>query len=342
MNRVRAHMFSGLFSGAFLTALFLVFIPAMAAAAQVPVSGRYDTRMRYVAYNPGQVVHLSTLIGDTLVVSFAPTETVVAVAETDTIHLAAVPKGNYLFLKPSAALTLQPIIVLTQRQDGSLRRYVFEIETETETVKDAGIGNGANGVFFSVQFTYPADEAAATAARQAAAAAQTAKLNELALVKAQNAAAASLLAQQRTDPFSGPRNYKYVAKGDRSLTPVAVWDNGYSTVLQFPGNERIPAIFVIDPDGKEATASYSVHGNAVQVGQTAREIRLRDGDTVLNIYNLAYNRVGQNPGTGTTSPEVRRVVDNGAGNGSGAASNGTGDDSGAVDNGTGDGSDASP
>ena len=49
-------------------------------------------------------------------------------AGPDTIHLAAVPKGNYLFLKPSAPLPLQPMIVLTQRPDGSLRRYVFEIE----------------------------------------------------------------------------------------------------------------------------------------------------------------------------------------------------------------------
>ncbi len=114
------------------------------------------------------------------------------------------------------------------------------------------------------------------------------------------------------------RNYKYVAQGNSSLTPITVWDNGYSTVLQFPGNERIPAIFVIDLDGKEATASYSVSGNTVQVGQTAREIRLRDGDTVLNIFNLGYNTVGQNPGTGTTSPEVTRVINSSPTNETGA------------------------
>jgi type IV secretion system protein VirB9 len=66
---------------------------------------------------------------------------------------------------------------------------------------------------------------------------------------------------------------------------------------------------VIDPDGKEATAAYSVDGSTVQVGETARELRLRDGDTVLNIYNLGYNAVGSNPGTGTTSPDVVRVID---------------------------------
>jgi type IV secretion system protein VirB9 len=297
MRGARALLFSGL--------MMACALPSLAHAEQDPMSGSFDTRMRYVAYNPGQVVHLSTIVGDTMVVSFAPTETVTSVAETDTIHLAAVPKGNYLFLKPNAPLALQPIIVLTQRADGSLRRYVFEIET----VNAATTANGADGVFYSVQFTYPADEAAAAAVRAKAEAARIAQLNQEALSRAEKTAATSILNNQRTDPFIGPRNYRYVAQGDRSLAPLAVWDNGYSTVIQFPGNTRIPSIFVIDPDGKEATATYSVDGNTVQIGQTAREVRLRDGDTVLNIYNLGYNTVGGNPDTGTTSASVQRVID---------------------------------
>jgi type IV secretion system protein VirB9 len=297
MRGARALLFSGL--------MMACALPSLTHAEQDPMSGSFDTRMRYVAYNPGQVVHLSTIVGDTMVVSFAPTETVTSVAETDTIHLAAVPKGNYLFLKPSAPLALQPIIVLTQRADGSLRRYVFEIET----VNSASTSNGADGVFYSVQFTYPADEAAAATARANAEAARIAQLNQEALSRAEKTAATSILNNQRTDPFIGRRNYRYVAQGDRSLAPLAIWDNGYSTVIQFPGNTRIPSIFVIDPDGKEATATYSVDGNTVQIGQTAREVRLRDGDTVLNIYNLRYNTVGGNPDTGTTSASVQRVID---------------------------------
>jgi len=272
---------------------------------EMPVSGSDDSRMRYIAYDAGQVVHLSTTVGSTLVVGFSPTETVTAVAETDTIHLAAIPKGNYLFFKPSAALPLQPIIVLTQRPDGSLRRYVFEMQT----VADPTTANGADGVFYSVQFTYPADVAAAALADRAARW-QTYKITA---AKAAASAASALLAAENTNPFIGDRNYRYVAQGDKSLTPVIVFDNGYSTVFQFPGNERLPGIFIVDPDGKEATASYSVTAGDVEVGETAREFRLRDGDTVLNVYNLGYNTVGQNPGTGTTSPDVSRIVTGGSG-----------------------------
>lgn len=299
---------STLLSGLVLINVAACFVtPRPVRAEQLPATGAYDTRMRYVAYNPGQVVHLSTVVGDTMVITFAPSETVTSVAETDSLHLAAVPKGNYLFLKPSAALVLQPIIVLTQRQDGMLRRYVFEIETVTSSIS----GNGADGIFYSVQFTYPGDEAAAAAAREAAEAAKIAQLNEEALQRATQQAALAVLDAQRTNPFAGPRNYKYVAQGDRNLVPLAVWDNGYSTVLQFATNARIPAIFVIDPDGKEATASYAVDGGTVQIGQTVRELRLRDGATVLNIYNLGFDTVGGNPGTGTVSPQVTRVVEQG-------------------------------
>ncbi len=81
-----------------------------AFANQLPQHGALDSRMRYVAYNPGQVVHLSTEIGATLVVGFSDKESVDAVAETDTTHLSAMPKGNYLFFRPTAALTLQPVV----------------------------------------------------------------------------------------------------------------------------------------------------------------------------------------------------------------------------------------
>jgi len=284
-------------------------LSAAAHADQTPLQDRYDSRMRVVAYNPGQVVHLSTTVGATMVLSFGADESVTAVAEADTLHLAALPKGNYLFLKPNAPLPLQPVIVLTQLRDGGLRRYVFEFQT----VPTSSTADGADGVFYSVQFSYPAQEAAAAAARARAEAARVAQLNAEAEQKAQQTAANAIMSSERTDPYVGPRNYRYIAQGSASLAPVAIWDNGYSTVMQFPGNTAIPSVFVLNPDGKEATATYSVHGNTVEIAQTAREIRLRYGGTVLNIYNLGYNTVGQNPGTGTVSPSVTRVLSSNAG-----------------------------
>jgi type IV secretion system protein VirB9 len=114
--------------------------------------------------------------------------------------------------------------------------------------------------------------------------------------------------QGARDLFLGDRNWHYIAQGDRSLLPLEVFDNGYSTVFRFPGNVRIPSVFVINPDGKEATPNYAVKGDLVQVDSVARGWRLRDGQTVLAVWNRAFDPVGKNPETQTTSPNVQRVI----------------------------------
>ncbi len=286
-----------------VTAIGLGCLAMPSLADQLPRRDQYDSRMRYVPYNEGQVVHLSTQVGATLVVGFSDKETVSAVAETDSVHLASIPKGNYLFFKPGAALSLQPVVVLTTLPDGKQRRYVFEIQTVTAPT----MANGATGVYYSVQFTYPEEIQKADAAKEAVAV----QARLAAAASAEQARAQYLLQKPTLDPNSTGNNWRYVARGDHSLTPIAVFDNGYSTVFRFPQNERIPAIFVVNPDGKEAIAPYSVSGGYAQVGMTAKEFRLRDGGTVLDVYNLGYSTMGVNPATGTVSGDVQRVVKGG-------------------------------
>jgi type IV secretion system protein VirB9 len=273
-------------------------------ANQDPAPGQEDARMRYLAYDPDQVVHLSTAVGATLVVGFGAKETVTAVAVTDSKDLKAMPKGSFLFFKSQEALALQPVIVLTSTEGGAMRRYVFEITT----VPAVSLGVDAPGIYYSVQFTYPVQEAEQ---RRVLVAAQAAK--NFAALQARKARYELQLAHQTMeerarDPFSGDRNWHYIAQGDRSLLPLEVFDNGYSTVFRFPGNVRIPSVFVINPDGKEATPNYAVKGDLVEVDSVARGWRLRDGQTVLAVWNQAFDPVGKNPETETTSPNVQRVL----------------------------------
>lgn len=279
-------------------------LASQAGAEEDPVPGQQDARMRYLAYNPDQVVHLSTAVGATLVVGFGAKETVTAVAVTDSKDLKAMPKGSFLFFKSQEILPLQPVIVLTSDEGGHMRRYVFEITT----VPAASLGVDTPGIYYSVQFTYPADEAES---RRVLAATQAAK--GLAASRARAAQRQLQLAHQKMDqeardPFSGDRNWHYVAQGDRSLLPLEVFDNGYSTVFRFPGNARIPSVFVVNPDGKEATPNYAVKGDLIEIDSVARGWRLRDGHTVLAVWNRAFDPVDKNPGTQTTSPNVQRIV----------------------------------
>jgi type IV secretion system protein VirB9 len=109
--------------------LCAVVLASPAWAKEDPVPGQKDARMRYLAYDPDQVVHLSTAVGATLVVGFGAKESVTAVAVTNSKDLKAMPKGSFLFFKSQQALALQPVIVLTATEGGEMRRYVFEITT---------------------------------------------------------------------------------------------------------------------------------------------------------------------------------------------------------------------
>ena len=57
-------------------------------------------------------------------------------------------------------------------------------------------------------------------------------------------------------------------------------------------------------DGRGSAAGLE----AVVVPGTAPEWRLRDGHTVLDIYDLKYNPTGATPGTHTISPDVEREM----------------------------------
>ncbi|MBP2238887.1 type IV secretion system protein VirB9 [Sinorhizobium kostiense] len=283
---------------AFFTLACLLFITVGARAEDTPTAGKLDPRMRYLAYNPDEVVRLSTAVGATMVVTFGANETVTAVAVSNSNDLAALPRGNYLFFKASRVLPSQPVIVLTA-SDAGMRRYVFSISAKTMS----GLDKEQPELYYSVQFAYPVDEAAARR-KQAEQTSAAYRLRAEALYQRR---AQDLLDKPASDSPSA-NNWRYVAQGDRSLMPLEVFDNGITTVFRFPGNVRIPSIYTINPDGKEATANYSVKGDYVEIPSVARGWRLRDGDTVLCIWNSAYDPIGRDPGTGTVRPDVWRVL----------------------------------
>lgn len=262
-------------------------LAVQASAEERPTAGLKDPRMRSIAYDPHQVVRLSTRVGSTLVVSFSADEKITAVAVADKNFILS-PRDNFLFMKSQSELPSQPIIVLTQGPKG-VRRYILEVEAVAKMARKSDH-------YYSVEFTYPDDEAASAKDR---------------LETQQERLAAAAFAptdDTKNQPLIGAINWRYVAQGDRTLMPLDVLDNGFSTAFRFPGNTRIPGIFRIDPDGKEATANYSVKGDYIIVSSVASGWRLRDGETVLCVWNRAYDKIGTSPETGTVSPDVKRIT----------------------------------
>ncbi len=172
-----------------------------ALAVQTPHAGRYDARVRVVAYNPMNVVRV---IGGTFAsteIMFAPGETITQVAIGDADCWLAAPTGNLLFLKPTEVRAPTNAQVVTKRPDGSVRSYQFELVAHAGTAD-----HPAEGAQFAINFTYPDD------ARQAAEEAD----------RKQQVNADEQVAQNRlaVDFFYGPRNWRYTAQGSTAIQPL--------------------------------------------------------------------------------------------------------------------------
>ena len=147
---------------------------------------------------------------------------------------------------------------------------------------------------FGINFAYPGDMAEAR--RKAAA-------EKAAQIEAEKT-------RQRLDVecFYGRATGHTRRKAQPRSSRPKVSDNGETTAFRFPGNTPQPAIYQMTPDGKEQIATPSRCGDDCHcprhgaAGGCAWATRSSTSGTSASMP------VGQNPFTGTTSPEVVRSI----------------------------------
>ena len=285
------------------------------AQVEPPVCPGGDSRIRCVAPGANQVVLLRARPGASLVIELPAGERVLAVPVSDNTlmrgraggsvpeasvrfgedegasvdgNLAVAVRGTAVVLKPFVPLSPQPFFVLTER-DGLQHRYAFELRADT----DATIP-----FYYSVRVRNVVAEETERRERTRA----EAREREQRLAR-------DRLVQSSAEPCASIPgiNFRYVAQGDPALAPAQICDDGRSTFLRFPGNQRLPGIFTTLPDGREAGVNFSTsQGGWVMVHEHAPMLRLRDGGRVLCLINRSYDRRGRNAGTGTSAPDVSR------------------------------------
>lgn len=84
------------------------------------------------------------------------------------------------------------------------------------------------------------------------------------------------------------RNAAYSYDGSAKTLPVRVFDDGRDTYFSFRGEEDLPAIFAVDPDGGEAVVNTRLRDGYVVVDRIARGFVLRRGSEVTRIYNDGF------------------------------------------------------
>lgn len=257
-------------------------------ALEIPTTASQDSRVRFVSYQPYNITRIIGSLRSSVQVEFAREEEIAHVALGNSVAWEVAPAGNILFLKPRENQPVTNISVVTTRRDGSTRSYQMELK-----VREGSVEVGEN-TYFYVKFRYPQEEAEQ---RRQQAAAQ----------------ARAVQAKDADDVLSlheayGPRNWRYSAQGAEALEPQSVYDNGKITTFSFAGNQEMPAIYMENSDGSETLVPKTVDGNLVMVHALSRKFILRRGKDVLCVFNEAYDRIGINPATNTTSPSVERIV----------------------------------
>jgi type IV secretion system protein VirB9 len=270
-------------------ALVALAVAGSAQAVEVPHPGQADPRIKTVDYDPLQVVRVVGAFRTATEVLFSDGETIEHVALGDTSGWDVVAEKNILFAKPKAVRAPTNLIVTTTFGQGEVRHYTFELAT-----RGGPTGHAAPNTFFVVRFRYPTQEKAIlTAAISAEEQALQRKVLDLKLERG---------------VLEGPRNLAYELQGSTSIAPSEVTDNGRFTVLRFPGQQAVPAIYAVTPDGTESLAPFDVRGEFVVIHQTGARFRLRRGREVLCIFNQAFKPYGVDLGTGTAAPQVDRTL----------------------------------
>ncbi len=276
-----------------------------ALALDLPSPGRLDQNVRTVDYIQGQRWQVVGDLNRITTFTFGENERVARVMFGEN-GLWAGPKPEDLKENPLRnSVPLQPVstkptnmVIYTWLSDGRERVYQFALRAN-DVAPDATDLEATYGLIFTYNAVERGERNKDAVSRQ----------REQADNRDENIAKA----RQDTSAFYGVTNWKYTAQGDSDLgdfaiCPTEVSDNGSTTRFRFPGNLGHPSIFKIAADGSEQTAAVFPMDDFILTYGTARVWIVRQGANVVRITNRAYDAIGVNPRTGTTSPDVIRTI----------------------------------
>ena len=103
------------------------------------------------------------------------------------------------------------------------------------------------------------------------------------------------------------QNYRYFARGDKAIMPIAVWDNGTFTCMSFRAGMDLPVIFKKFPDNSEGLINSHIEDEFVVIHEVNAEYRVRLGDLVVGVKTDKLESVGTDS-TGTTNGKVRGII----------------------------------
>ena len=283
----------------YILILALIALNDAAFAANMPQGSKFDHRIQYVTYNPGDVVILRAVAGIGLRLVFAPNETILDVASGFTQGWEFSDRRNILYIKAKSikgeqgqpAMAPEPgkwdtnLMVTT-----NLRLYDLDLHLLSGS-NNSGKAPAHQRLSYRVEFKYPADELIAAKA----------------LVDKQQA-------QAKLDTKPEPRNWNYsmqIGEASENIAPTMAFDDGRFTYLKFPNNRDFPSAFLVAADKTEVLVNSHIDPampDTLVIQRVSPEIVLRLGNAVVGIYNDSFDPDGIPADQGTTISGVKRII----------------------------------
>jgi type IV secretion system protein VirB9 len=241
-------------------------IVLLSAIVAAPPADAADPRIRTVVYSPDRVISLVGHFGYLMTIELPAGERIENVAIGDSIAWQVTPnkRGDMLFVKPVDVGQPTNLTVMT-----AARQYSFELSARARKPQTP-----LSEITYMLRIQLP--EAS----------------------KAQAPADLSARPSLLNRPIA---NERYTYSGAPENLPSRVYDDGVSTVFEWPQGAATPAIFVPGPDGKDSVVNYSYAGERIVVHQVAEKFVLRNGKRVTTLYNEGYDA----PAPGPDAPEPR-------------------------------------
>lgn len=248
-----------------MNARWSICLLSMLIFAAAPVRAA-DPRIRAVVYAPDRVISLVGHFGYLMTIELPAGERIENVAIGDSVAWQVTPnkRGDMLFVKPIDVGQPTNLTVMT-----AARQYSFELSARARK-SDTPLSE----ITYVLRIQLP----------------EASKMS----APTDLSARPSLLARPIT-------NEHYTYTGAAENLPSRVYDDGVSTVFEWPQGAAAPAIFVPGPDGKDSVVNYSYAGERIVVHQVAEKFILRNGKRVTTLYNEGYAP----PAPGPDAPEPR-------------------------------------
>lgn len=234
--------------GAAAPVLLLAGLGAPAAQAQ-------DSRLVTVKYDPDKVIQIRGRVKVQATIRFDDSERIenVAIGDSNAWQVTPNKRANLLFIKPLEADAATNMTVVTNE-----RTYFFDL-----------VASNSGKPVYVLNFDYPEP-----AAGEGAPALLAQDLTGMEFAPTDPAAGQP--AQVAVDPAA--LNFDWKRKGDKELLPEQAYDDGEATFLVWAEGRPVPAILMVDEDGKtEGPVNFTVRGDTIVIDGVPPVIVLRAG-----------------------------------------------------------------